>query len=328
MNYSTIGTSWITEMFIESTKLTGGVKLHSVYSRSKENGDDFARKNGAESSFTDLDEMLKEPTDFIYIASPNVMHYEHIIKCIENGKHVFSEKPMVYTEEQWNEIYKQAKEKGVFVFEGYRHLFSPNYFKLKEKLAEIGPVRSGIFHYIQYSSRYDVYKGGEMPNVFSKGFAGGALMDLGVYPFSMVIDLFGEPIDIDYFPTLLSNGADSSGTLVVTYKDAIITVLTSKIAQGTIPSEIHGEDGTLTIDHIAPINSLTHFDRKTEVTKELADSQHEVDMIYQFEGFLKMIKEKDTEKHEKWLERSRLIAKWTEKARRKASILFPGEKEN
>lgn len=325
MKYSTIGTSWITEMFIESTKEVEGVELLSVYSRTEETGREFAEKNGAATSYTNLDEMLDEPTDFVYIASPNILHYEHIMKCIAKGKHVFSEKPMVFTEEHWADIYKLAKEKDVFVFEGYRHLFSPNYYTLKDKLTEIGKVRSGLFHFIQYSSRYDAYKNGEIPNVFSKEFAAGLLMDLGVYPFSMVIDLFGEPKEIDYFPVLLSNGADASGTLVVTYEDAVITVLASKIGQARIPSEIHGEDGTLTIDHIAPISSLSHFDRKTGETEELAESQYNIDMIYQFKEFVQMIENNDLEKYESWMERSRLITKWTAKARRKVGILFPGE---
>lgn len=325
MKYSTIGTSWITEMFIESTKLAGGAELHSVYSRSEETGESFAKKNGADHWYTDIDEMLNEPTDFVYIASPNIMHYDHIMKCIEKGKHVFCEKPMVYTEAQWNNISTRAKEKHVFVFEGYRHLFSPNYDTLKSKLTEIGTVHSGVFHFVQYSSRYDAYKDGQIPNVFSKEFAAGVLMDLGVYPLSMVIDLFGEPVDIDYFPVLLSNGADASGTLVVTYEEAVITVLASKIGQATIPSEIHGENGTLTIDHIAPISSLSHVDRKTGEVEELAQEQYEIDMVYQFKAFCQMIEQDDVENYEKWLERSRLITKYTEKARRKVGILFPGE---
>src|SRR5699024_1657823 len=108
------------------------------------------------------------------------------------------------------------------------------------------------------------YKSGDVPNVFSKEYAGGALMDLGVYPLSMAIDLFGEPRDIDYHPVLLDNGVDGSGTLVLTYGDFIVTILCSKIAKATIPSEIHGKDGTLTIDHIAPIQKLSFYNRKTK----------------------------------------------------------------
>jgi predicted dehydrogenase len=312
-------------MFIDAAKQTREAELLSVYSRSEETATEFAKKTGAETWYTDLDAMLDGPTDFVYIASPNIMHYDHIIKTIKKGKHVFCEKPLVYTEAQWAEIYKLAKEYSVFVFEGYRHLFSPNYRKLQVGLTEIGEVHSAILHFVQYSSRYDAYKEGQVPNVFSEKFAGGVLMDLGVYPLSMAIDLFGEPVDINYFPVKLSNGIDGSGTLILTYENNVVTILASKIGSSLIPSEIHGEKGTLIVDHIAPISSLKHHDRQADRTNELAEPQYEIDMVYQVEAFIKMVEQNDTESYETWMERSRQVAKWSEKARQKTGILFPGE---
>lgn len=325
MKFSTIGTSWITESFINATKEAGGTELISVYSRSNETAKAFAEKHGAEGWFTDLDEMLAGPSDFIYVASPNVFHFEHTMKCIEKGKHVFCEKPMVYTEEQWKEIEQFAKEKDVFVFEGYRHLFSPNYTILKENIQKAGPIRSVSLQYNQYSSRYDSYLAGERPNVFTKEFAGGALMDLGVYPLSVALDLFGEPEAIKYFPVLLSNGIDGSGTLVLTYESFVVTILCSKITEATIPSEIHGEDGSLTMDHVAQIGSLVFHDHRHDSSEELAGSASEFDMVFEFEAFVEMVTNKDKASHEKWLERSRQVGKWTEVARKEAGILFPGE---
>lgn len=322
MKFGTIGTSWITELFIKAADKTKQAKLHAVYSRSKETAIKFAKDNGAVNWHTNLEEMFNDSIDFVYIASPNALHYEQILKCIDSRKHVFCEKPLVYTEKQWNHINKEAQKNNIFVFEGFRHLFSPNYQILKDNLYKIGQVRSAILHYIQYSSRYDDFKEGKHLNVFSKEFAGGALMDLGVYPLSLAIDLFGEPNDIDYFPVLLKNGIDGSGTLILTYKGFNITIISSKIAQGTIPSEIHGEEGTLTVDHIAPIQSLTLY-QKPDHYQELAQAQDEVDMIYQLESFVEMIRQNDIEAHHKWLERSKLVAKWSEKARKKVNILFP-----
>jgi len=325
VKFSTIGTSWITESFIEAAKQTGAAQLHAVYSRSETSAKNFAKKHDAADWYTDLDEMLNGDADFVYVASPNHMHYEHTLKCIAKKKHVFCEKPMVYTEEQWGEIERQANKVGVYVFEGYRHLFSPNYDALKDHLVQAGKVRSVLLQYVQHSSKYDAYKSGDIPNVFSKKYAGGALMDLGVYPLSMAIDLFGEPRDIDYHPVVLDNGIDGSGTLVLTYEDFIVTILCSKIAQATVPSEIHGEDGTLTIDHIAPIQKLSFYNRKTKDQEVVVDQPLHLDMVYELEDFVRMIEQQDRKKHDKWMERSRLVAKWSALARKKQGILFPGE---
>ncbi|MCJ0930350.1 Gfo/Idh/MocA family oxidoreductase [Virgibacillus halodenitrificans] len=326
MKFSIIGTSWITELFIKATQQTGLTTLHSVYSRKEKSAREFAQKHGAMHWFTDMADMLADnETNFVYIASPNSFHFEHTMKCLESGKHVFCEKPLVFTEKQWGKVKHKADELGLYVFEGYRHLFSPNYHTLKSELKKVGKVRSAMFQYIQYSSKYDRFKNGEEPNVFTKEFAGGALMDLGVYPLSMTIDLFGEPQEIHYFPVHLSNGIDGSGTLILEYGEFNVTILCSKIAQATIPSEIQGEDGTWTMDHISPIDKLTFYDRKTKNTNKFAEEQEDVDMIYELNAFINMINQKDKASYELWMERSRQVAKWTEIARKKQGILFPGE---
>lgn len=326
MKYSTIGTSWITDFFISAAKQSEKAELISCYSRSDQTGEAFANKHGINRWHTDLDKMLDDPSDFIYIASPNTVHFEQIIKCLEKGKHVFCEKPMVYTEEQWKKIYEQAKKSKRFVLEGYRHLYTPNYDRLKENMSKVGQVRSAVLQFAQYSSRYDEFKKGNITNVFSIEYGGGALMDLGVYPLSMAMDLFGEPNDIHYYPELLENGADGSGTLILSYEGFTVTILCSKIYQATIPSEIQGEAGTLTMDHIAPIESLTFYDVKEKSTKQLAVKQHEQDMIYQIKAFVEMVNREDWDSYEKSMERSRQTVAWAEKARKQQNILFPSER--
>lgn len=325
MKFGIIGTSWITDAFIEAATITETAQLTNVYSRSESNAKEFAAKYGTQHVHTSIDEMLASAIDFVYIASPNVLHYEQVLQSIRARKHIFCEKPLVYTESQWEEIAREAKENDVFVFEGYRHLFAPNHLAVKKHLSKLGQVRSAILHHIQYSSRYDAFKAGDQPNVFTRDFAGGALMDLGVYPLSFALDVFGEPMDIEYFPILLSNGIDGGGTLVLLYEACTITIAISKISQATIPSEIHGEKATITMDHVAPIQSLTLMNHRQDEKIDITEEQHEVDMIYQMKAFAKMIQEKDVTKHDEWLERSRIIVKWSEKARRKAGILFPSE---
>ncbi|SES98023.1 Predicted dehydrogenase [Oceanobacillus limi] len=325
MKFSTIGTSWITEMFIEAAHQIGKVKLYSVYSRKQEAAARFAEKTGAEKWHTDLEELLKDSIDFVYVASPNILHYEHALACIRQGKHVFCEKPLAYTRKQVAILMDEAVKNNVFIFEGYRHLYSPNYEILKRNLNQVGEIRSVLLQYIQYSSRYDAFKAGDEPNVFSKAFAGGALMDLGVYPLSMAIDLFGSPADIDYFPVKLRNGIDGSGTLVLSYTDFHITIMCSKIAQGTIPSEIHGEEGTLTMDHIAPIKQIGLTTRSSQEIEQLAGSQLDLDMVYELTAFINMVETNDTEQFIQMMERSNKVAKWSEIARKKSGILFPSE---
>ena len=248
INLGTIGTGWITASFIEAAKLSGKLNLSAVYSRTEDKAKQLAHTYHAAHYFTDIEEMAKSPEiQAIYIASPNSVHFEQALTFLKNKKHVICEKPIFSNRAELDEAFQIAEENGVFLFEAIRNIHTPNFRILKEKLQMAGNLRSAMLPYIQYSSRYDLFLKGEVPNIFSSTFSGGALVDLGVYPLYLAVGLFGEPRKVTYHPVILSSGVDGSGTLVLEYKDFVCTILCSKISHSVIPCEIHGEKGTFVL---------------------------------------------------------------------------------
>ena len=55
-----------------------------------------------------------EKADIVSIASPDETHYDYAKKALENGKHVFVEKPMCQTKEQLHRLYELTKESRLF----------------------------------------------------------------------------------------------------------------------------------------------------------------------------------------------------------------------
>lgn len=74
--------------------------------------------------------------DGIIIASPSSTHYEIARSALENGHHIFVEKPLVTSSQQAETLRKISEETGLVVFVDHTHLFSPAYTKLKAILAE------------------------------------------------------------------------------------------------------------------------------------------------------------------------------------------------
>ncbi|MBM7693466.1 putative dehydrogenase [Peribacillus deserti] len=327
MKLGTIGTSWITESFIDAVKSTNQLTLTSVYSRSMEAAEQFAKKHNAESAFDDLEKMARSSEiEVVYIASPNSHHYEQAKIFIQNKKHVICEKPIFSNLKEWEEIYRLAEEHGVFVFEAIRNFHSPNFTILKKNLEKAGVIRSAMLHYLQYSSRYDAFLRGENPNVFSPDFSGGALTDLGVYAIYAAVGLFGAPKSVSYHPVLLRNGIDGSGTLVLEYDSFVCTVLFSKIAASYISSEIHGEKGAFLLDKVSPISSVEFIDHKTHEKESLGVEQAENDMVYEIDQIVRTVETNDRETYESWKEASRIVLSITEEARRQNNIVFGTEK--
>ena len=93
MKVGTIGTSFITEWLIQAMQ-DNGVEVVACYSRSEEKGKNLANKFNVKKVYTDFNEMLKDKEiNFIYVASPNSLHYSYTKLALNSGKNVICEKP-------------------------------------------------------------------------------------------------------------------------------------------------------------------------------------------------------------------------------------------
>ncbi len=323
MNLGTIGTSWITESFIEASKDSKLLNLTAIFSRNEDTARAFATKHNAPKFFTNIEDLAKSPDiDVVYIASPNSLHYEQSILLLKNKKHIICEKPIFSTTKELDHAFKVAEENGVYLFEAIRNFHSPNFTALKEGLEKIGQIRSANLHYLQYSSKYDAFLRGENPNVFSPEFSGGALVDLGVYPIYVAIGLFGKPVSVNYTPVKMRTGIDGSGTLVLNYESFTCSIQCSKVSQSYIESEITGEIGTLVLDKPSPISKITLINHKSKQRESLEVSQVSNDMLYEIQNITTIIKESNQTEYENLKELSRLVLTVTESARKQGGIVF------
>ncbi|GAA0321659.1 Gfo/Idh/MocA family oxidoreductase [Bacillus carboniphilus] len=328
MKYGVIGTSEITTRFIEASREVADFNLSSVYSRTYERAQDFAKRFGAPNIYTDLEKMAVEgQVDVIYIASPNSLHFEQVVFFLQKKIHVICEKPIFSNVKEFEQAFNVAEENGVFLFEAARNIHSPNFKLLKDQVAKIGKVRSAVLQYMKYSSRYDLVLKGEEPNIFSANFSGGALVDLGVYPVFVAVSLFGDPKDVAYYPVMLPTGVDGSGTLVLQYDDFVCTILCSKITDSFLPNEIHGEKGTVIVDHISSIRKLDVLDRVAKSSETISVPEHENNMVYEIEAFKNIIESKDYKGYEELKRISYSTLKITEAARKFSGIVFTNERE-
>ncbi len=271
VKYSVIGTSWITESFIQGARLTKDLVLDGVYSRSSKKGEAFAQKMGAQRVFGDFSELLSSDTDLVYVASPNSCHYEQCKALIENKKHVICEKPITITLAQYKELCSLADKNGVIYFEAIMYMHSPARKVLKDAVNNIGIIRSATFDFSQLSSKYAALKKGELPNIFNPEMKTGALNDLGIYCVYPAVDLFGMPEKIIPVQHFLHTGADGCGNASFIYKDKIVTVIYSKIGQSRAPSQIMGDEGTITIGSISQTDNIYIYNNQGEKTELVPD---------------------------------------------------------
>lgn len=260
MKIATIGTSWITESFIDSSEYIENVNIYAVYSRSENKAKAFAEKNNVGRYYFSLDEMLSdENIDAVYIASPNAMHYEQAKMCLLAGKHVICEKPAVVTSEQLREIYEIADSKNLIFLEAMKSMHSDGLDIIKNSISDLGEIRTASIDFSQHSSKYAAYKRGENPNIFNPEMCTGALMDLGVYCVYFALELFGEPSKVISHSDFLESGADCTGTLIFVYDDKTVTITYSKTANGFLGSRILGYNGAITVNSVSKLTGINRY---------------------------------------------------------------------
>ena len=155
-----------------------GESLVAVGSRSARKARAFADEHGIPKAYGSYEELAADPdVEAIYIATPNNLHYENALLCLNAGKHVLCEKPFTTNAADAQKLYKTAEEKGLFIMEAFWIRFLPLYAKLLEiiKSEEYGKLRHARCDY------GFIAQGARRERKFKSELGGGALLDIGIY---------------------------------------------------------------------------------------------------------------------------------------------------
>lgn len=262
VRFGVVGTNFITDWVINGARQDARFELVAVCSRSQQTADAFAEKHQIPYTFTSLEEMASSDLiDAVYIASPNFKHAEQSLLCMRHGKHVLCEKPMASNATEVKRMIEASETYGVTLMEAMKPTLTPNFLSVMKNIGRVGTVRRYFSSYCQYSSRYDKFKEGIVLNAFKRELSNGAMMDIGVYTVYPMVVLFGRPLKIDASGVLLHTGVDGQGAVNFEYDGMNATVLYSKIANSSLPTEIQGEDGNITLDRINLISKVLYQPR-------------------------------------------------------------------
>lgn len=323
MNIGTIGTGNIVTWVMTEAVRVQDVTYEAVYSRGEATGRALAERFGVRKVYTALGDMLADPAvDWVYVASPNSLHYAQTKAALEAGKHVICEKPFAPTRAQAEELAALAEDKGLFLFEGITTLFLPHFARICETLPAIGPVRQVSCSFCQYSSKYDALKAGQTPNVFNPAFAGGALMDINLYNLYFVYGLFGMPKTVHYHARRHANGIDLGGVAVLEYPGCIAACTGAKDCQGENGAQIIGEKGRILVEN--PVSMCTRVTVVTDAGEQVFDEQQGENAWYwEMQGIAALVRAGDWAECRRRMAKTVEMAALLERARQDAGITFP-----
>ena len=325
MKLGTIGTGFIVSNILDGVMQTEGITLEAVYSRCYEKGKALADKYNCQKVYTVLTDLLEDPeVNFVYVASPNSLHFEQAKLALEYGKNVICEKPFVTSRAKAEELISLAERKGLFLFDAVPPSFLPNWQFLADALPELGRLRLVMSNFSQYSSRYDAVLAGEMPNVFSLEFAGGCLQDINFYNLYFNIAMFGKPEKAVYYPNMRPGYADTSGILMLQYPDFLSTNVGAKDCKGINFLQIEGENGYIWVeDGTAGVAQITVQTRKG--TRRSARQASEDRWLLEVRRIAQIVHRNDREECRRRLNVTLDVMEVLEQVRKDAGIRFPAD---
>ena len=191
------------------------VCLYAAASRDLARAQAFAAQEGFEKAYGSYEEMAADPlVDLVYVASPHSHHAEHMKLCIEHGKAILCEKSFTGNARQAREVLALAKEKNVLVAEAIWTRYMPSR-KIIDDLIASGAI--GAPKLLTANLHYAI---DHVRRIREPELAGGALLDVGVYPLNFCSMFFGnDVVRMESSVKLMDTGVDESESFSFYYAD-------------------------------------------------------------------------------------------------------------
>lgn len=255
------------------------VELYAIASRDIDKAKAFADEFKVQKSYGSYEDLVKdEVVELVYIATPHSHHYEHGKLCLENKKHVLCEKAFTANSEQAKLLTLLAKEENLLLAEA----IWPRYMPSRSIIDEV--IKSGIIGDVTLLTAnlgYVIYQNERIQNL---DLAGGALLDITIYPINFMLMHLGKDISkINAVTAKSETGVDTINNITVFYKNGAVATLSSNVYSVTDRrGMIYGTKGYIEVTNVNNPELVEVFDNnrelvaRHEIPKQISGYEYEV----------------------------------------------------
>ncbi len=229
LRWGIVGPGRIADAFVAALAAHTSQQVVAVGSRSRERAAAFAARHGIARAYDTYDALVHDrQVDVVYVATPHSEHLSGALAAIAAGKHLLVEKSFTRNASEAAEIFGAARAAGVFVMEAMWSRFLPQSAVIRQLLAD-GVLGDIAVVAADHGQRFEF---DPAHRLFNPDLAGGALLDLGVYPVSFAAMVLGTPDAVTAIGTVTSTGVDAQISAVLD-KGAAQAVLFTTLLAGT-----------------------------------------------------------------------------------------------
>jgi len=246
IRWGILGPGRIAKRFAEEIPRHTRSRIIAVGSRDSRRANRFVQENlnpevRAYGSYEDL--VADRDVDAIYVATPHSEHKNHALLALRAGKPVLVEKAFTLNAGQARSVFEEAGQRKLFVMEAMWSRFLPHYTAMRQIIesGDLGEVTSIVGCHAQALNMDPVWR------MMNPALGGGALLDLGIYPLSLIQWLWGVPDRIRATGVLTSTGVDLRENITLWYGDRLAMAYADMGATGKNSLQVVGTAGCLEI---------------------------------------------------------------------------------
>lgn len=239
-----LGTGKIASTFARDLQHLPGHKVAAIGSRTRAKAETFAQEFAA-SAYGSYEELVLSDVDALYVATPQTFHSENTILGLNAGKPVLCEKPFAVNLAEAKAMVSASRRNKVALMEGMWSRFLPTYKVVREVVAsgELGELVAIYADHGQALPADPFYR------LHAPELAGGALLDLGIYPISLTFMLLGEPDSVIATSSKTESGVDAQTSFVFSYFSGQHSIMTTTLQVRTpCTAKIIGTRGRIEVD--------------------------------------------------------------------------------
>jgi predicted dehydrogenase len=244
LRWGIAATGSIAASMCEALRTLPDAEIVAVGSRTYDAADAFARRFDiprAHGSYEAL--WADDNVDIVYIASPHSHHHAMTLAALDAGKHVLCEKAFAINAAQAREMVDAARRNDRFLMEAMWTWFIPAVVDIRRRVldGEIGELKVIEANFGIPVTTPD----GRHRRI---DLAGGAMLDVGIYPVTFARFLAGDPIEAKVSGSLGSTGVDATVGGVVTYSSGALGVFhTSLDMMTSLGATVYGTLGRIDV---------------------------------------------------------------------------------
>lgn len=237
LRWGILATGGIAGSFVTALAAHTSQRVVAVGSRSADRAAAFAATHGIARAYGSYHALVADPdVDVVYVATPHSEHRDNALAAIGAGKHVLVEKSFTRNASEATQVFDAARSAGVLVMEAMWARYQPQADVLRQLLADgvlgdIAVVAADHGQYFDFDPKH---------RLFDPDLAGGAMLDLGVYPVSFASMVLGSPESVTAIGTVTSTGVDAQVAMVLDKGAAQAVLYTTLLAKTPTTATVSG----------------------------------------------------------------------------------------